>query len=174
MTIFFSCIAILVLLVGVIHMIPPDYRIARSVVIQKSPEDIFPHLNDFRKWHDWSPWAKIDPEATITFEGTESGQGTIMRWNGNKNIGEGGMEILESQPSAHITIQLTFLRPMKGGGIAEFHLKPEGNSTHMTWSMSGKNNFIGKIFSLLFCRKMTETMYDKGLNTLKTLVEGGP
>ena len=37
---------------------------------------------------------------------------------------------------------------MTGTSTAEFTFKPEGNQTRVTWSMSGKNNFIAKAFCL--------------------------
>jgi len=28
-------------------------------------------VNDFHQWDAWSPWAKLDPDAKITFEGPD-------------------------------------------------------------------------------------------------------
>ena len=45
----------------------------------------------------WSPWAKIDPAAKITFEGPPAGTGAGYTWAGNNKVGEGRMTITDSQ-----------------------------------------------------------------------------
>jgi hypothetical protein len=54
----------------------------------------------------------------------------------------------------------------------EFSFKPEGDKTVVTWAMYGTNNFIGKAVSLLMnCDKMVGGQFEKGLASIKTLVE---
>ena len=61
---------------------------------------------------------------------------------------------------------------MKATNIAEFTFQPEGNQTVVTWTMTGKNNFIGKAFSLVVnCDKMVGGQFEKGLATMKSVVE---
>lgn len=57
--------------------------------------------------------------------------------------------------------------------LAEISLIPtEGGRTLVRWSVSGKNNFISKIFGVLMnVEKMVGTEFDKGLLKLKTSVE---
>ena len=42
---------------------PDDYRLTRTAVIAAPPATVFAQVNDLRKWDDWSPWAKLDPEG---------------------------------------------------------------------------------------------------------------
>ena len=41
--------------------------------MQAPAETIFSQVNNLQAWHNWSPWAKVDPKATTTFEGPEAG-----------------------------------------------------------------------------------------------------
>ena len=54
------------------------------------------------------------------------------------------MTITESRPNELVKLKLDFLKPMKGTNTGEFVFRPEGNQTAVTWSMSGKKNFVAK------------------------------
>jgi len=170
-----ALIVLLVLVVGfvvVVSLRPSDFRVSRSATITAPPEAIFAQVNDFHLWEAWSPWAKMDPEAKNSFEGPTSGNGAIFRWKGNSKVGEGSMTILDSQPSDLIRIKLEFLKPFAATNTAEFTFKPQGNQTLVTWSMSGKNGFMGKAIGLFMdCDKMIGGQFEKGLASIKSLVE---
>ena len=82
------------------------------------------------------------------------------------------MTIIESLPNKLIRLKLEFLKPFKATNAAEFALKTEGNQTLVTWSMSGTNNFMGKVFGLFInCDKMVGGDFEKGLAQMKSVVE---
>lgn len=154
---------------------PSDFSVTRSATMSASPEVIFAQVNDFHKWNDWSPWAKLDPNAKNSFEGPDSGEGAIFRWDGDKNVGAGNMTIVESHPFAHIGIRLEFIKPFAGLNKTDFTFKPEGPQTLVTWTMSGKNNFIAKAMGVFMdCDKMIGDMFEKGLAQMKSNVEKAP
>jgi hypothetical protein len=68
---------------------PSEFHVERTANMAAPPATVFDQVNDFHKWDAWSPWAKLDPNAKITFEGPPSGTGTIMTWAGNNQVGEG-------------------------------------------------------------------------------------
>jgi hypothetical protein len=114
----------------------------------------------------------MDPVCKNTFEGAAAGTGAIFIWAGNKKVGEGRMTITESRPSELIRIKLEFLKPFKATNTAEFTFKSQGNQTLVTWSMSGKNNFMGKAFGLFVnCDKMVGGDFEKGLAAMKSVAE---
>ncbi len=166
-------IAILaILFVVVIAGRPDEFKVSRSTTINTSCERVFPHVNDLRKWEDWSPWAKLDPNAKNFFEGPAEGAGAIMRWSGNKKVGQGSMTIAESRAKEFIRFKLEFLKPFKATNMAEFIFKPDGNQTSLTWSMTGRNNFFFKAFSLFMnCDDMVGRDFEKGLADLKSIAE---
>ena len=163
---------IVLLFIVVIAGQPKEFKVCRSTKISAPPETVFPHVNDFHQWEAWSPWAKLDPACKNTFEGAAAGTGAIFSWAGNKKVGEGRMTIMESRANDVIRINLEFFKPFKATNTAEFDFPPEGNQTVVTWSMFGKNNFMGKVFGLIVnCDKMVGRDFEKGLASSKALVE---
>lgn len=150
-----------------VYLQPDTFEVSRTALIAAPPARVFAQVNDFRKWEAWSPWAKLDPQAKTSYEGPAAGQGAVLRWSGNRNVGEGSNTIVESVPDQRIRIRLDFLRPMQGTNDVEFAFLPEGAGTRVTWSMKGKNSFVGKAMTLvLHCDKMVGTQFEQGLADL--------
>ncbi|MBW8884435.1 MAG: SRPBCC family protein, partial [Planctomycetia bacterium] len=71
-----------------------------------------------------------------------------------------------------IRIKLEFEKPFKATSTAEFTFKPQADQTLVTWSMFGKNDFMGKAISLFMdCDKMVGSEFEKGLASMKAIVE---
>ena len=150
---------------------PDNFSVTRSCNIPAPASAIFPHVNNLPNWHAWSPWAKLDPNATTTFAGPIEGLDAKMSWSGNNKIGVGSMTITESQPNDYIKFKLDFLKPMQATNFAEFTFKTEGEQTTVTWSMTGVNNFMGKVMGLIMnCEKMVGGQFEKGLADLTKVV----
>jgi hypothetical protein len=151
---------------------PCEFTVSRSLKISAPPEKIFPHVNDLHQWNNWSPWAKLDPNAKVTFSGPDAGVGEAMRWDGNSKIGVGRMTIIDSQPDSVIRLRLDFEKPMLATNTAEFSFLPDARQTLVTWAMRGKNSVGGKIFGLVFnFDKMVGDKYEEGLANLKAVTE---
>jgi hypothetical protein len=151
---------------------PDEFIVSRSSTISAQPEKVFPMVTVLRAWEMWSPWTKLDPNAKSTYEGPASGVGAVMSWDGNKKVGAGKMTIIESNLNEFIRIKLEFLKPFKATNAAEFNFQSKGNQTIVTWSMTGKNNFFFKAFSLFMnCDDMVGRDFEKGLTNLRSVVE---
>jgi hypothetical protein len=152
---------------------PDAFSISRSTTISAPPDAVFDTINDLRKWDAWSPWAKLDPHATNSFSGPAAGVGASMSWAGNNKVGVGKMTITQSRPGEWVGMRLEFEKPMKAVNTAEFELKQEGaESTVVSWTMSGANNFIGKAFGCVVdCDKMIGGQFEQGLASLKSVSE---
>ena len=145
-----------------------EFSMSRSATMAASPAAVFAQVNDFHKWEAWSPWAKMDPNCKNSFEGPTSGKGAKFAWDGNKDVGAGNMEITESAPNDHIRIRLEFIRPFAGVNDTLFTFKLIGDKTNVTWTMSGRNNFITKAISLFMdCDTMVGPQFEKGLASME-------
>jgi hypothetical protein len=165
--------ALVVVFVVLVALRPSAFCISRSATISAPAPAVFAQVNDFHKWDAWSPWAKIDPAMKQTYEGAPAGTGAIYSWEGNNNVGSGRMTLTESRPNERIQIKLEFLRPFKATNSAEFTFKDQSNQTVITWSMSGRHNFVMKAFGLFMSMdKMVGGQFEKGLATMKSVVEG--
>lgn len=165
--------SVFVLLLLVIALQPDDFRIERRATLNAPAAAVFPHVNDFHLWNTWSPWAKIDPAMQQSFTGAAAGKGAVYSWNGNKDVGEGRMTILESRAPELVRINLEFIAPFKATNLTEFNFKGSGNQTEVTWSMSGHNDFMLKAVGLFM--NMDKTVggdFERGLAQLKSVAEG--
>ncbi|MBI1275960.1 polyketide cyclase [bacterium] len=153
-------------------MQPSEMHVTRTAVIKAPASAIFPLVNDLHKWDSWSPWAKLDPNATVTFAGPESGKGSSMTWKGNNEVGEGTLTITDSKENEHIGMHLDFVKPMAGTNTADFTLKEENGETTVTWSMDAHKNFLAKAIGLVMdCEKMVGENYEQAFASIKALVE---
>jgi hypothetical protein len=168
-------LAIIGLLLFVIIVGRPDeFTVSRSAKMVAPPEKIFPHVNELKKWDDWSPWAKLDPNCQITYAGPPVGVDASYSWVGNNKVGAGKLTITESVPCSLVRFRLEFIKPFQATNAAEFKFQSEGGQTLVTWSMVGNNNFMSKIFSVLVdCEKMVGKDFEKGLASIKAIVEAG-
>lgn len=160
-----------------VAMQPAAYTVSRMATIAAPPQAVFSHINSFKKWDAWSPWAKKDPNAKSAYSGPESGEGASLAWSGNKDVGEGRMTLVESKPNERIAIKLDFTKPTLGTSYSTFALKPEGSGTSVTWSLSGESGFVSRAFMMLLGVKLDKMIgddYEKGLANLKAVVEAGP
>jgi len=146
---------------------PAAFRIARSVVLSAPAAALFSYVHDFHLWEQWSPFAKLDPNMKVSFEGAPRGVGAVYLWAGNSKAGAGRMAITDSAESQRIVIDLSFSKPMKTENKAEFTFEPVPGGTRVTWAMSGNNNFVGKAFALIFnTDKMLGSSFEEGLRSL--------
>ena len=167
-----AIVFIALLFIVVIIGQPDEFAVTRSVKMAAPPEKIFPNVNELRRWEAWSPWAKLDPNCKMTYDGPPAGIGASYAWAGNRKVGEGRLTIIESRPAELIRIKLDFLTPFKATNTAEFAIQPEGSQTGVTWSISGKNNFMSKAFGLFMnCDKVVGGDFEKGLAAMKTIAE---
>ena len=151
---------------------PDTFRVERTATIKAPPERIFPLINDFQRWGAWSPFEKKDPAMKRTLSGAPSGSGAVYEWDGNKEIGQGRMEIVESLPPSRVTLKLDFTRPFKAHNIVDFTLEPRGDSTQVTWAIHGPSPFISKVMGIVFnMDKMIGKDFEAGLAALKTVSE---
>ncbi len=163
---------IIVLLAILVATRPSDFRVSRSVAIDAPADTVFEEVNTLRNWESWNPWGGIDPNMKVTYGGPPAGVGANYAWTGNAKVGAGRNTIVESAPGKVVRFRLEFFRPMKGTNTAEFTFASRGEQTTVTWTMTGKHNFIGKLFGLLInCDKMMGSQFEKGLAAMKRVSE---
>ena len=151
---------------------PSAFTITRSTKINAPPEKIFPHVNDFRNWSAWSPWEKLDPQLRRTHSGQPAGKGAVYEWEGNKKVGQGRMDIVDSTPPTRVEIRLEFIKPWKAVNTTTLLLSPQGHATDVTWSTNGTNPLMMKVMGVFM--NMDELVgkdFEKGLAELKRISE---
>lgn len=155
---------------------PNSFRVQRSAVIDAPPNEIFPYINELKRWAAWSPYDRKDPGTKRTYNGPESGKGAIYEWDGNKSVGRGRMEIVEVTLPGRILFKLDFIRPFEAHNMAEFTLEPGNGQTNVTWALYGPSPYFAKVMGVVMGLFMNvDDMVGKdfvaGLANLKTVVE---
>ncbi|GAB18968.1 hypothetical protein GOEFS_071_00120 [Gordonia effusa NBRC 100432] len=147
------------------------YTITRDIDVVASPADIHPYLTDFRQWVRWSPWENVDPDLQREYSGADGGVGAEYAWTGNKKAGAGSMTITGDTPN-RVEVRLVFSRPMKATNDVVFTLDSSGNTTKVTWSMTGAHTLFSRVGTALgFFDKVLGKDFDKGLTALKSVAE---
>jgi len=169
-------IVVAVLIAGVLIFAatkPDTFRVQRSASIKAPPEKVFGYINDFKRWDVWSPWEKKDPAMKRTYGATTAGKGATYAWEGNKEVGQGSMEITGSTPSSQVVLKLDFIKPFEGHNTVEFTLQPQGDTTNVTWTMQGPTPYFAKIIHVFVnMDNMVGKEFENGLASLKAAAEG--
>src|SRR4029079_17993737 len=61
--------------------LPRKAHVERSIVTSAAPATVFEIVNGFRRFNEWSPWARLDPDTKYTYSGPETGVGARMEWS---------------------------------------------------------------------------------------------
>jgi hypothetical protein len=154
---------------------PSTFHIERSATIAASPAVLFDFANDSKKFEQWNPWQKIDPNIKNTYSGPQAGVGAACAWVGNSDVGEGKSTIIESKPNELVRLRMEFKKPMESECTVDFSFKPEGDKTKVTWAMYGPQPFIGKLMSVFVdCDKMCGDQFAQGLANLDAAAHAAP
>jgi len=129
-------------------------------------------LNDFLRWEAWSPWEKKDPAMKKDLQRRNQRQGAVYAWEGNRDVGQGRMEIAESVAPSKVAIKLDFVKPFETHNIVEFTLEPKADSTNVTWTMQGPMPYISKLITVFVnMDSMVGKDFEAGLANLKAVAE---
>ena len=151
---------------------PDTFSVQRSASIKAPPEKVFALINDFKRWDAWSPWEKKDPAMKRSFGAATAGKGASYAWEGNKDVGQGSMEITNSVPSSAISLKLDFLKPFEAHNLVDFTLQAKGDATEVTWTMAGDTPYFAKIIHVFInMDSMVGKDFEAGLANLKSIAE---
>ena len=166
-------LAVFIVTFGVLVSSRPDtFTVSRSGVILAPPGKIYPYLSNFKLGEQWSPFDSPDMKLKKTFSGNDGEVGSSMKFEGDMSTGSGELTFLKLVPNELVYINLHMTSPMDAQNLVEYSLLPESGGTKFTWTMSGKNNFIAKMFSLFMdCEKMIGPEFEKGIANLKRVAE---
>lgn len=161
---------VVILLIGLFLPGGGHGHVERSIIIERPPSHVFDVLNSYKRFNEWSPYAKKDTSATYTFEGPEAGQGAVMKWSGNEAIGSGRWEIIESTPTSIVKM----IQNVDGGrvGTVTFNIGTTDLGVKVTWTYDVElgSNPIERIKGL-YLDSSVGADYPYGLMRLKAMIE---
>jgi uncharacterized protein YndB with AHSA1/START domain len=171
-------IVLLVIVVAIVAVLgfaatrPDSFVVKRTAVINAPPEKLVGLVQDFHQWGAWSPWEKMDPGMSRTYEGPAAGVGSAYAWSGNDKVGTGRMEIQKVVPAREVVFKLDFLKPFKASNTAEFVMTPTDAGTDLSWAMFGPSPLISKLMGVFMdMDKIVGKDFEAGLAALKREAE---
>ena len=150
---------------------PDTFRLSRSANIAAPPDKVFALINDLRRFNEWNPFAKLDPQNGITYDTLTVGVGGAYIWRGEKS-GAGRMQIVESVPGQRVSAKLEFTKPFEAHNLVDFTLQAQGAGSTVTWAMHGPMPYLNRLMTTFF--DMDKTVgkdFEAGLASLKALAE---
>src|SRR5712691_9096324 len=150
---------------------PDTFRVQRAASIKAPPEKIAAVLGDYHARQAWSPWEKLDPAMKRSYSGAEKGKGAVYAWEGNKEVGQGRMEITETT-ATRVAMDLDFVKPFAAHNKVVFSLAAKGDATEVSWEMQGPLPYVAKLVHLfLDMDGMVGKQFETGLANLKAVAE---
>jgi hypothetical protein len=145
----------------------------KSVVINRSQQDIFDYIVLLKNQEEFSAWAKMDPEMKREFRGEDGKVGFVSAWEGNQEVGKGEQEIKKITPPTRIDYELRFKEPFEDTSFAYLELESKSNNeTIVKW---GFNSTMARPMNVMLLLMDFEEMIGKdlqtGLDNLKTILE---
>jgi len=153
-------------------MLPANFNVLRSTIIQVPREQVFALINDMKSFNQWNPFARMDPSTRTLYRGPASGPGAAFDWEGTGKAGKGSLEIIEANAPAMVTMKLDILKPMEGHNKVVFALQATAGATEVSWTMTGPYPYLNRIFGAIFSMdKMIGGTFESGLADLKRIAE---
>ncbi len=149
-----------------------NFTISREIKVSVTADKVFPWLNNSKKSNEWMPWLEEDPKVQMNYEGPDEGVGSVSMWTSEGKMGVGRALVTESVPNQLVKTKLEYAQPMKMEQDVEITLTAAEGGTVVKWSVTGKNNFMGRLFCFFInMDKVVGGSFEKGLSKLKTIVE---
>lgn len=164
-------IVLVVLAIGATR--PAEFRVERSVVIEAPPSAVYAVITDFKRFGEWSPWAKLDPQLKSTMSGAPSGKGAVYDWQGNDDVGKGRMTIEDTVENQRVDVQVEFFEPWAAKNHVVWTLNGAQTPTTMTWVMEGRHESVLEKTMCMFMDmdRLIGKDFEEGLASLKRVVE---
>jgi effector-binding domain-containing protein len=165
-------IFVLVIILGIIT--PGDYIAERRMIINAPKELVFHHVQYWRNWQAWSPWAEQDATMKIKVDGTDGEVGSVYSWVGDPDkTGSGEMKTTGLTANTELLYELHFIEPWENYADGWMRLKTtDGEKTEAAWGFQGEIPFPWNIMLMFTSMETMMTPdFDRGLMMLKEISE---
>lgn len=157
------------LVAGIGLLLPRDYSVSRSVVIDAPRERIHELCADLEQWPRWTPWFRSAPDLEITLGATTRGEGAHQSWVSERGTGE--LTFTRCDPDWGVGFDM--LLDDRGRRAASTMCYADvAEGVQVTWELVGDNGFnpLGRFAGLLM-DMVVGPMFDEGLARLKLEAE---
>lgn len=97
-------VAVLIVVIGL--LLPNHGHVERSVEVSSPLRQIFDSVNTLRRFPEWSPERRLDPQLHMEYSGERTGVGAKVSYRGNESVGEGSLEISASDEDSQVKMDV--------------------------------------------------------------------
>ena len=165
-------------------VLPKQYEIERSIMIQAPINRIFNFVNVIKKNDLWSPWYDIDKyrptdpkrfeDRRIRYNRISAGKGASYRWS-SQNYGSGRYTITSSQAPSLLYYKILFEGQQSQEDTSaegEWRFLEEEKGVKVTWNFRGEvNGILGKYWAFLLSDFFLGIYFEHALERLKEISE---
>lgn len=174
MTLFFYIIIAIITFFAFLHAwAKKEYDVSRTIVINKSREEVYNFVRRLKNQPLWIPWFKRDPDAVKKYKGDDGKLEASFYWKGNSKAGEGIQRIVKARQGRILETKILFIKPIKVNALTYIGVKEiEEEKTKMVWGARGFLAFPLTIISLFYSpEKALGENLESGLKNLKKILE---
>lgn len=171
-------LALVVLLVAIVAVLafvaPTDFRVERSVTINKPKGEVFGYLKLLGNQNQWGPWFRKDPGMKLESRGKDGTVGFVSAWDSqNADVGAGEQEITKIIEGDRVDTQLRFKRPFESQSDAYMIAEPAGDvQTKVRWGFNGSMpRPMNVMLMVMDMDKEVGKDFEEGLQNLKAILE---
>ncbi|WP_044202854.1 SRPBCC family protein [Flammeovirga sp. OC4] len=133
-------LSVLLLFAGGAMLLPSEYTVKEHVYINAPAKDIFPYIENLRKWNDWAfkleeEGSRLSPE----YHGPDEGEGATHTWK-SYDGSSAELRVLSAEPYDKIQLQMS---TNEGTFVSEmtFTLEDSDGGTVVSWEEKGDFGF---------------------------------
>lgn len=122
-------------------VLPGTWSAEASIQIDAEAAEVFPFLNDLRRWDRWTNWGDLDSELSSP----SGGVGASRSWD-DPNFGSGSVTITSSGPPTFVRYEVEIEGGASVGG--ELRIEALGGASRVTWREEGdfgRNPLMGYV-----------------------------
>ncbi|MCF2505956.1 SRPBCC family protein [Dyadobacter sp. CY107] len=172
LTILAVIVGIIVLLLVVALFVKKEYKVRREITINRSKGTVYDYIRFLKNQDNYSKWVMADPGMKKAYAGIDGAVGFKYAWDSkDKNVGEGEQEIISLTEDEKVNIEVRFVRPFEGIGVAEMTTTPvTSDQTKVSWGMKGVSKYPMNITNLFIDGILGKDL-EISLNNLKNILE---
>ena len=175
LTIILLLVAVIIAIILIVAFFGKDkYTVEREVTINKPKKDVFNYIKLLKNQNNYSKWVMMDPNAKMTYTGTDGTVGFTSAWDSvNKNVGKGEQTIAKLADGERMDLDIHFIRPFEGRSTAYMATETvSGNQTKVRWGFNGDLKYPMRVMRLFWnMEKMIGDDLGTGLSNLKGVLE---
>ena len=149
-------------------LLPRDFIIHRSILINVPRIQVHEAINNLEEWSHFMPWTDANNDVEFQFGEIRQGKGATKAWI--SDAGKGSFTITDASIDQGISCEISFGEREKPA-VANFYYDDTPKGTMLQWSMRGRVEAPLGGYMTLLIDSMLGPVFEKGLVQLKDHLE---